>query len=384
MKVYLAAFGSGMGHASRMSALAERLTATGDQVMFSSSGEVTDWLRNGGYACNDLPLVDIAFARSGAFSATETLKFFPAIMAHLVEQVHLEVGNLASFAPGVVLSDSVASTIAASRLLGVRSVALLNQLRLVSSPNTPAPIAEALSAASIVVGGLFWRLCDDILIPDLPPPYTISERNLWSAGKASARARYIGFLTPKRTAAPENDDVLRRWLAEKRRIRVFWQISGPPATRRPFVGRALRAAKALADDYLFVITAGNPRGVRSPHPVPGGYLYQWCDFAGAFIDSCAVVVSRAGHVSLSDYILRAKPSLLVPIQAQTEQMGNASKAQRLGISMAVEEQALEPGVVSEALQRLLSGEYSKRLDELKAVAERHDALGSIVQVLRGG
>ncbi|MGH9918021.1 MAG: hypothetical protein ACRD6W_03980, partial [Nitrososphaerales archaeon] len=61
MKVYIAAFGSGMGHASRMVALAEELLAAGDEVIFSSSGEVTNWLRGKGFRCNDVPLVDVTF-----------------------------------------------------------------------------------------------------------------------------------------------------------------------------------------------------------------------------------------------------------------------------------------------------------------------------------
>lgn len=382
MKVYLAAFGSGMGHASRMSALAERLTPSGDEVAFSSSGEVTGWLRGRGYTCNELPLVDVAFTEAGAFSATETLKFLPRTAARFVEQLQLEVANLATFGPDVVLSDSVASTVVASRLLGLRTVVLLNQLRLVSSPRTPEVVAKPLSAASVVVGGFFWSLCDEVLIPDLPPPYTISERNLWNAGRSSARARYIGLLTPK-TAAADAEDLPEAWRREKRKRKVFWQISGPPATRRPFLTRALEVAKALEDDYLFVITAGNPGGPRDPTPVPGGYLYQWCNSAGAFIGSCDAVVSRAGHVSVSDCMLRAKPSILVPIKSQTEQMGNAGKAQRLGVAIALEEGALDPGTVGEALRALSEGPYSERAKEMKRLAEGYDALGSILDVLRG-
>jgi UDP-N-acetylglucosamine--N-acetylmuramyl-(pentapeptide) pyrophosphoryl-undecaprenol N-acetylglucosamine transferase len=380
-KVYLAAFGSGMGHASRMDALAGQLVSSGDEVMFSSSGEVTKWLKTKGYRCNDLPLVDVAFTDAGAFSATRTLEFSLVKVARLCEQVQREVANLGRFGPQVVLSDSMASTIVAAKLQGIRSVAILNQLRLISSPRTPGPLAKFLTGGSIAIGSVFWDLCEDVLIPDLPPPYTISERNLWDAGSASARARYIGFLTPKRAATHAEDDVLGKWLSEKRRRKVFWQISGPPATRVPFLAKALAAAKALEDDYLFVITAGDPVGQTSAYPVPGGYLYQWCNIPSAFIETCDTVVSRAGHVSISDYILRARPSLLVPIRAQTEQMGNASKAQRLGVAVAINEGELDPMAVGEALRELSAEGYARRAHEMKSLAEGYDAVGSILEVL---
>ncbi len=114
-----------------------------------------------------------------------------------------------------------------------------------------------------------------------------------------------------------------------------------------------------------MITAGNPGGETAPTAVPGGYLYQWCDASRAFVDSCDAVVSRAGHVSISDYILRAKPCLLVPIQSQTEQIGNAYKAARLGFAVVIEESELDPRQVGEALSALSEESYGRRAEEMK-------------------
>lgn len=381
MRVYVAAFGSGMGHASRMEALARELAASGDRVGFSSSGEVTRWLASRGYSCNDIPLVDVVFTPAGNFSARATLRLSPVILERLCEQVQREVANIGGFRPDVVLSDSVAATVLASRIQGVRSVAVVNQLRLISSPTTPRPIAKALTAASVAFGGVIWDYCDDVLVPDLPPPYTISERNLWMAGRTSGRARYVGFLTPRWAPAPAPDRVMEKWTAEKRRRKVYWQVSGPPATRRPFLAKALAAAKELGDEYMFVVAAGDPAAETSAREVPGAYVYGWCPDARAFIDTCDVVVSRAGHVSISEYIQHAKPSLLVPIQAQTEQIGNAAKARKLGISVTEDEGRLGPSEVKEGLRALESESYFDRARELRTVAARYDALSSIREVL---
>jgi UDP:flavonoid glycosyltransferase YjiC (YdhE family) len=381
LKVYLAAFGSGMGHASRMAALAEELVAAGDEVTFSSSGEVTSWLEAKGYRCNDVPLVDVVFNEAGAFSATQTLKYSPVLLGRLCRQVQREVGNLGRFAPRVVLSDSMVTTVVAAKLMGVRSVAILNQLRLISSPRTPKMIGQLMAGGSITLINSLWEFCDEILVPDLPPPYTISERNLWNAGSASSRARYIGFLTPKGDAGAGGGDLLDRWRAEKRRRKIFWQISGPPPTRGPFLAKALEAAKALEEEYLFVITAGNPGGETTPTAVPGGYLYQWCNTSRAFVDSCDAIVSRAGHVSVSDYILRAKPCLLVPIQSQTEQIGNAYKAEKLGFAVVVDESELSPEKVGEALGELSEEGYGRRAQEMRRVAEGYDAVRAILDVV---
>ena len=370
-----------MGHASRMAALAERLVASGNEVMFSSSGEVTNWLRSRGYACNDVPLVDVVFTDAGSFSAKETMKFFPILVARSCKQLQREVANLTRFEPDVVLSDSMASTILASKLLGIRSLALLNQLRLISSPRTPRTAAQLLGGGSITVVNAFWELSDEILVPDLPPPYTISEKNLWNAGSASLRAKYVGFLTPNRNSVVEAESLPEGWREEKRRRKVFWQISGPPATRGPLLAKALEAARALEEKYIFAITAGTPGGDTTPSQVPGGYLYQWCNVSSGFVDSCDTVVSRAGHVSISDYILRAKPVLLVPIPAQTEQIGNAEKAQKLGFAVALDESELNAQTVGDALNELSDERYARRAKEMSKLAEGYDAISSIMEVL---
>jgi len=79
--------------------------------------------------------------------------------------------------------------------------------------------------------------------------------------------------------------------------------------------------------------------------------------------------------------LSEKPSLLVPIPQQTEQEGNAEKAERLGIAVRVEQDDLSPQTFSEASGRLLGGRVGQRLREVSAVARRLDAKSEIVKAL---
>ena len=53
---------------------------------------------------------------AGAFSATRTLKRSPVLLGRLCKQIQREVGNLMRFAPQVVLSDSMGSTVVAGTL----------------------------------------------------------------------------------------------------------------------------------------------------------------------------------------------------------------------------------------------------------------------------
>ena len=42
-----------------------------------------------------------------------------------------------------------------------------------------------------------WTVADRILIPDLPPPYTIAGHNIWDTSSVLAKLEYVGFTAPK-------------------------------------------------------------------------------------------------------------------------------------------------------------------------------------------
>ncbi len=361
-----------------MVSVAKMLQSQSWEVRFSSSGETTRYLTNEGFRCNDIPLVDVVYTDRGSFSAKETMKFAPLIFARFAHQIGVEAGNIANFNPDSVVSDSVAATVVAAKILRRRVVSVLNQLKLESSPGTPAIARKLLSTGSVTVGNEFWELSGTILIPDLPPPYTISETNLWGAGSVTKRARYVGFLTP-----PEDlrDDALTQKLAKDRRKKIFWQVSGPPKTRPSLLAKALLLARQMRDGHIFVISAGNPQGRSSPTPIEGGFLYEWCPVKDRLVELSELVVSRAGHTSIGQFIQKRKPSLLIPIASHSEQQGNAVKACRLGISALLQEQELTPERFSLALSSLEDDTVERRLKEVSGVAEGFDAEESIVKAV---
>src|SRR5207245_8194582 len=132
------------------------------------------------------------------------------------------------------------ATVIAARLANTRVVTVLNQIRLESSRRTPQVAASMISAGTVSIGGALWNLSDAILFPDLPEPYTISERNLWPS--ESVKSRYVGFLSPPK-------DHTRNHLAEKlkgeKRRKVYWQVSRPSETGAPLLSAAFSVATAL-------------------------------------------------------------------------------------------------------------------------------------------
>ena len=372
-RVYIGCFGSGLGHASRMLEVAGKLAGLGVSVRFSSSGEVTRLISSRGYACSDLPLADVRYADDGSFSLRATMEHSPQTLARALHQTQLEAANLAAFGPDAVLSDSALPTLLAARLARLPAVTVLNQLNLASSHDPGGPMSRLLSAGMSAAMGRLWELSRELLLPDLPPPYTISERNLW--GTKVGGARYIGFV---RNTASQAPDAALDEVSTTRKRRIFWQVSGPPATRGPFLALAMSVAKALQSSSVTVVSGGDPSGDASPRKIPGGWYYGWCGSPSAFFGRCEVVVSRAGHGTISQAILASKPSLLVPIPRQPEQEGNALKAQRLGVAAVVPQAELDVGGVERAVSALTGDAVMAGVRRLGEYASRFSAVDEIV------
>jgi UDP-N-acetylglucosamine--N-acetylmuramyl-(pentapeptide) pyrophosphoryl-undecaprenol N-acetylglucosamine transferase len=373
-RVYIGCFGSGLGHAARMLETAGALTARGTTVELSSSDEVATLIELRGYRCNRLPLADVRYSETGEFSLKDTLVASPSVLGRTFQQLGKELGNINRFAPDVVISDSSLPTVLAAKFLGLPVLTVLNQLNL-TGPHYSGRVATRLLSAGISsYMGRLWELSDEVLLPDLPPPYTISERNLW--GSHVGKTRYVGFLPMSGTGEP---DATAIEFSSDRRPKVFWQVSGPPKTRISFLKMALECARMLADEYAFVIAEGSPTSDHLAHRIPGGWSYGWCDIADVYFRSCDLVVSRAGHGTIGQAISCSKPSLIVPIPKQPEQEGNAQKAVRLGTSLMMSQGDIGPATVRRALGELRGPDYVSTARKLGSFALRYDAREEIVK-----
>jgi len=356
--------------------IADRLRERGSSVMFSSSDEVAEYIVRRGYGCNRLPLADVRYSEGGAMSLRATVVGSPQILARTYRQLYLELGNLKRFGPQVVLSDSSIATTFAARTLRIRVYTIINQLSVSAPSKSPGVATTLLSEGTSVGMAKLWELSDEVLLPDLPPPYTISESNLWNGNVRNKR--YIGFLI---NADSGRGDSLSRAFSSDPRPKVFWQVSGPPKTRGPFIRIAEAIAFALGERYAFVLTEGDPRGRRVPVRFRGGWRYGWCDSAQPYFDGCEVVVSRAGHGTIARAITSSKPSLLVPIPNQTEQEGNAGKAADLGVALRLGQHELTPERFRRAVEALRREPFISRAKRLGGVARSYDASKAIIALV---
>lgn len=383
---YLAPYGVGLGHASRLVMVADYLRQNGINIQFSSYGEAVRYVSLRGYKCATVSPVEFAWSMEGGFSVKDSIANVPLWFANFLKQVNQETRNIIEYNPDVVVSDSRLSPLMAARLLKVPSIVILNQIKLLLSPRLHEIAASRIfeSVTGEFLGSL-WAMADRVLVPDLPPPYTLSAHNIWDVGSASRKVEYIGFASPRPTV---NKEVMTKVVDnlgfDKRRPLVFVHVSGPIQTRSALLKIAVETAKILDPKIQFVISAGNPSGKSDPIRIGRlSWYYEWCPVRDEIFAACNLLVLRGGHVALSQAIQFGKPVVTVPIENHGEQLGNSAKISELGAGIMLHQKGLRPEQLGEAIEKVVGNpDYNKKARELQRLAETLNGVHNIVQIVR--
>lgn len=385
MRIYIGVYGVGLGHASRMLLLADTLIRDGCTVEFSSFGDSVLYIRSNGFECNVVPEVEFGWHPSIGFNVKRSIMKIPINMVNFSRQFMLELEFMKRFRPDVVVSDTRLSTLLASYVLGIRCIVVLNQLKLLLSPRlrafSVAKLFEDMLAESL---SSLWKRGGYVIAPDLPPPYTISEQNLWDVNNIDGTLEYSGFLIPKYSFDEERIEKVRNILelSNGKRL-VFIHISGPNETKLKIVKRLVEGM-CILEDVNIVVSEGRPNGDSSAKRIRNGWYFEWCPFKDEIFSLCDAVIMRAGHSTIAQAIRLGKPMVCIPIENHSEQLGNAMKVSRLGIGVMLNGRDLTIKQIHHTVNDVLNGVYSRNIARVKSIAEGIDGLEYIsTRIYRG-
>ncbi|MDQ5875893.1 MAG: hypothetical protein M3288_03540 [Thermoproteota archaeon] len=383
---YFAPYGVGLGHASRLLMVADHLRQEGINIQFSSYGEAVSYVSMLGYKCATVSPVEFAWSMEGGFSVKDSIANLPIWFANFSRQVNQETRNMLGCNPDIVVSDSRLSPLMSARLLKVPSVVVLNQIKLLLSPRlrdlVASRIFENLVAEFL---GSMWAMAERVLVPDLPPPYTLSAHNIWHIGSASRKLEYVGFASPRPQVNREQVIKTTNMLGfDRSRPLVFVHISGPVQTRPALLKVAVETAKRLDPKIQFVISAGKPGGISHPRRIGRlSWYYEWCPVRDEIFAASDLLVLRGGHVALSQAIQFGKPVVTVPIENHGEQLGNCAKIEELGAGVMLHPKQLRSAQLADAIEKVLGdSNYNKKATELQRLAEGLNGIDNVVKIVR--
>ncbi len=367
LRAYFSPLGIGYGHASRSLNLAMRLKKEGFSVFFSAYGDASSYLTGAEGVevvhCGE----EMVWKQKpdGSPDLWGTLKSLSELKKFL-HHVKTEKENIEAASPDVVISDSRIPTLIAAQYLGVPSVVVLNQPKLLLSPlmrrNAPPDDlseSEGYSVLSTVVEKLlnmaitrFWGLSQASIIADFPPPFSISKYHTSDLPKPLMdRIVFSGPLIEPNCKSDRKEDV------------ILIMISGPGAERRSLADVILKLLNDIPGDlrdYEFVVSLGEPSNSGDEEVRDNVRIYKWLPDKWSVLERARLVVSRAGHTTIAEALMCGKPLLLIPVPGQTEKMENARSIEEMGLGRMVRQSEVEARFF-EVLRSLLKREYEERV-----------------------
>ncbi len=398
MKVYVAPCGIGLGHVIRCEPIARELTKQGHEVVFSTYLDGLEYARSNGFRLMKSYAIGFRVKEDGTvdFKLTAATSGFSLGVRRFLRQMTQEIRNLQRFRPDIVLSDSRVSSLLAAKLMGIPSILLLNQYRVDIVRRPSAQRIGILDRIFFFVANLswiflrtllggVWARSDRILIPDFPPPHTISASNLTIPSRYRSKVELIGPIVPEGPERLPSGLHLKRQLGfEATKPLVYAAISGPKVERTFLADILERECAKIADRYNIVLSRGDPEGVRVPVKKGSLTVFGWIDHQISYLKACDILISRAGHGTITKAIAFGKPVILIPIPDHTEQYGNARQVQALGFGRMIEQSELSAAKLQAAIDALMAGagESANRALQLNGKMEGiQGALDAISSVL---
>jgi UDP:flavonoid glycosyltransferase YjiC (YdhE family) len=367
-----------MGHAARMVALAEKLDR---MTVFSSWGEGKEYIRRKGFMVFNSPSVDIEWSEQGRMAIKKSVSKLPRNLSSFALQILYERAMIKRLSPSLVISDSRLSSVIASRTLGVASILITNQLR-IALPLEGSYMQRFLERSVSETLGLLWNMADEVLAPDLPPPYTISEYTLLNLLSSRGRIKFIGFMVDRPRAKAMEVERALNLLDLKGKKLVYAQISGPKPTRRWLFDMVLAASKHLAEDVGVIVSMGDPEGPKEVIRSGNIRILPWNELLDPIILVSDLIISRGGHSTIGKCILAGKPMVLIPIAYHGEQINNSKKVERLGLGKFVDPVKTNPKHLAEKILMALDDEGQRRRAlAFSELALRYDAFRTVKETI---
>ncbi len=364
----------GLGHASRAMALGKRLEQNGHEVHFYSGGKAYQLLKKefrNVYPCTPVAWCENARGIDTAASLLNILFPLPLFnyeknkfeikSSNAMETTHRYYDlrrNIKKFKPDLVVADGDMHALRLAHRWKFPVAYITNLIR-------PSYGFSALLSPGERFTERYVKQCTKIIIPDVPPPYTICEHNLTSLDTMGIMEK-VEFTGGFLDMAP----------VQGKEEHIFAPISGPFGTRAKLTQMILPALKELK--VKSVVSLGLP-GEKKTVRVGNCVVHTWLSAQERqqCMQNARLIICSGGHITCLETIKYAKPSICVP--TQPEQLGNAVKLQKLGCSiLAQNSKQLKLAVrrIEEQKQQ-----FKRKVEALNKFASKCEGLDRAVEVI---
>jgi UDP-N-acetylglucosamine--N-acetylmuramyl-(pentapeptide) pyrophosphoryl-undecaprenol N-acetylglucosamine transferase len=328
MRLLLSCSELGLGHVSRMIPLGKRLEKNGHEMFFYSGGKAYEMLQkefSHVYKCQPISWYENAHGIITSASLINMLFPLPLFnmeqnkfemkKSNAMETIHRYYDlreNLHDIAPDILIADGDINALRLAQRWKIPSVYIANMIR-------PSYGFSAFLSPGERIVERYVKKCSKIIIPDNPPPYTVSEYSVGNLDNLGLKEKveYVGSFVDTAPVGGSQDH-------------IFAPISGPVGTRAKLTKTLLPVLEKLKTKCI--ISLGTP-GQKVSTRIGNCDLHTWLSSQERqeAMKNAKYVIFSGGHATCFETIKYAKPSICIP--TQPEQLGNAAKLQDLNCSI---------------------------------------------------
>ncbi len=387
MRVYFAAVGIGLGHVGRVLPIARKLAEKNAKVLFSTYSDGVPYVEKEHFQVTKAPPLRFRARPDGGVDFKQSMVNpgpFLSILT-LLRQVNSEIRSIGSFRPNVVVSDSRISTLLAALLLRIPRVLILNQFQvIIPRRRRLLRLAKLADSGTLTLLGKIWTCRNTVLIPDFPEPFTVSAGNLMIPRSYKKNITFTGPILPVRPEMlPTKEQMRRKLKLSADRPLIFVPISGQPSEKRPLIEILMRILPALPNDYQVIMSLGSPNGDDVVFSDERLTVYEWIPNRFDYLKACDLVISRAGHGTITQCMCYGKPMILIPTPNHTEQLINARKTADLGAARILLQDRLSAENLMQNIKEVLTNTSLERVSQIQYEVLKHDGLESVVKIIDG-
>lgn len=385
MRVYLAPCGIGLGHVGRCLPIAKKLYEQKAQVVFSTYSEGIPYVQREKFPLFRAPPIGFQVKPDGTIDFKQTVINPGPFLASftLMKQINAEMHAIGIFNPDIVVSDSRVSTLIAAKILGKPRVCILNQFQpIIPRRKRLLRLARLADSITLAIIGKMWASGDAILIPDFPQPFTVCAGNLNIPKAYHKKVNLIGpILLIRPEKLPDENKIRKRLNLPQNKPVLFAPISGSVKEKAFFLGILRKIFMRFPKDYKIILSMGYPNGDTAPIHYGNLTIYKWVPNRFEYLKACDLVISRAGHGTITQCMCYGKPMILVPTPNHTEQINNAVQAKKIGVAKVIQQENLSLNRLLKAVEQTLTADNQKKIKQIQAEVLRYDGLESVVKII---
>jgi Glycosyl transferases, related to UDP-glucuronosyltransferase len=354
MRILFVVCGEGLGHSSRCIHLGHYLEQQGHSVSFVAYGKSYDFFHDHGCVNVHEGIREVCLeGTDGFFSLKKTLLCSKWIPFDLVRSALRVRKLILTKKIDCVVCDTMYGGVMAARFRRVPVIFISNQNRFSGPGGKMNPVWGSLN----FLIRRYLCLTDTIVVPDYPPPETVSEYNLFIPNHERNHYHFTGpFL---------DVDLARYRFSEET---VFASFGGEPY-KLPLYLLLKEIADSRKDLVFDVFYTGANLPPSSDNFLSHGYVPNLYEH----LAKARIAIVHGGLTTLHEALLFDKPVLVIVDPGHPEQQNNARKIVDMGAGVSVDGRTLTREILEEKIAETLALSDRRKKETTDRTAGRKNA-----------